>query len=51
MNEAKQIKKERQKRVVRKDSRLTAYGVWALVIIEVVRFALPYKEVLLNVVQ
>ena len=42
MNEAKQIGKERAKRVVRKDSRLTAFGVWALVALEVGRIAWPY---------
>ena len=46
MNEAKQIAKERQKRVIRKDSRLTSYAVWILVALELARQALPYIEVL-----
>lgn len=44
MNEAKEIAKAHKKRVIRKDSRLTAFGVWALVLIEAARFALPYIE-------
>jgi hypothetical protein len=37
MNEAKQINKERMKRVVRKDTPYTTYGVWALVLLELWR--------------
>jgi hypothetical protein len=46
MNEVKQIAKERQTRVVRKDSNATSIAVWTLVALELARLALPYIEVL-----
>lgn len=49
--EAKQIDKERVKLVKRKDSRLTAFAVWTLVVIEAVRFVSENSEVFLNVVR
>ena len=51
MNEAKIVAKERQKTIIRKDSRLTAAGVWILVgIVAYDKFS-PYIQELINVVR
>jgi hypothetical protein len=46
MNEAKQIAKERTKRVIRKDSKATRIAVWTLVLVEVSRLVYEnYEEI------
>ena len=44
MNEAKQIAKERQKRIIRKDSKATRIAVWTLVLVEVSRLVSEHYE-------